>query len=419
MMAPLFFRVLFRKGYVLWNGSRNALCLNARMLWAKLRGRGTLVFNFNSVTQLPHLEPVIIKLRDHANSKRLSFFILTAPSDIAEMKRKLANIRLYTPVFSIYSSRLLLLCDFFLSVDQCTIYPFLGCRIRACSFHGQPSKGNTYPRFNYKRINTLFFYGPLMRDHYMETKQTEPAWPDIDCYDIGQPLSDRLFNNRLDKVTARHRLAIETDRFTVLYAPSFEYCSSMATHGTKIIDAIMDIGLTVIVKPHPAFYLRNRFSDEFNRDIPNIRDWYAQVERYDSMPQCVFRKDDSLDAVAAISAADIMLTDYSGVAFDGILLDLCMIYWDCPLLYSEYLPRRYGIDGNRARNNLACNVGRDAGIVVHNVEELAEAIAVYRKNSRYKAQDREEVRERLLYNPGIAAEAMARKIEEIMGINND
>jgi CDP-glycerol glycerophosphotransferase (TagB/SpsB family) len=124
-----------------------------------------------------------------------------------------------------------------------------------------------------------------------------------------------------------------------------------------------------------------------------------------------------LDSVVAFSAADVMLTDYSGVGFDGILLDLGMIYWDCPEFYGEYLPNRYGIDGEDARRDLACNAGLETGIEVRTVEELASAIAVYRECPEHNAEKRERVRVQLLFNPGAAAQAMAQKILEIMGVN--
>lgn len=417
-----FLKVFLRKLFVLGNGLWNAFPLNNRMLLAKLHGRKPIVFHFNSATQFIHLEPVIVQLRDHGTLNRLSFFILTRKHEIDAMKERLAAIGLSSvPVRSEFSSRFLFFCDFLLSVDQGMIYPYVGCRIRACSFHGQPSKGNTYQFFNYRQINTLFFYGPLMRDYYLKTKKSNPSWPNIACYEVGQPLSDRLFNDLPDKLSARRRLGLEAPLFTVVYAPSFEYCSSMATHGTQIIDALLRIGVNVIVKPHPAFHNTYPFSDAFNQNVPNIREWREQVRRYNSNPLCVFREDGSLNSVLALASADIMITDYSGIAFDGILLDLGMIYWDCPLLYSEYLPNRYGIDRETALEDLSCNVGRDAGIVVHDVAELAKAISVYRENRGHKAREREEVRRCLLFNPGRAAESMSRKIEKLImgGLRND
>ncbi|MDY0168394.1 MAG: CDP-glycerol glycerophosphotransferase family protein [Thermoguttaceae bacterium] len=387
------------------------------MLSAKLRGKKTLTLRFNAATQFMHLAPVIAKLRDHGALDRISLSILTNPAEIPAMHRKLAGLGLAAPVHSDRCSRFLLFCDGVLSVDQGVVYPYLGCRMRACSFHGQPSKGNTYHSFNYRQINTLFFYGPLMRDYYLEAKKANPSWPDIACYDVGQPLSDRLFNERPDRLTARRRLGLEPSCFTVVYAPSFEYCSSLATHGTRIIDALLHLGVNLVVKPHPAFYNTAKCANAFNQHVPNIREWREQVRRYDGHSRCVFREDDSLDAILAIGAADVMLTDYSGIAFDGILLDLGMVYWDCPLLYSEYLPECYGVDGEAARRDLACNVGRDAGIVVHDCAELADAIATYREDSSHKAKDRDIVRQRLLCNPGIAAATMAHAVEQLIGVN--
>lgn len=408
--------ILRRKLYVLCNGLLHAFDLNCRMLIGKLTGKKTLVFHFCATTQLMHLEPVIKELSASPNFNRIRIYFLTTPAEIASLRMPIELIIPGALVHSVFAARFLLFCDCLLSVDLGMQYPRVGCRVRACSTHGQPSKGNTYKCFNYTQINTFFFYGPLMRDYYLEHKKNHPSWPKADCYDVGQPLSDSLFNNRMKKDEARRSLDLEPSRLTVLFAPSFEYCSSFATHGEKIIEALLHLDVNLIVKPHPAFYNQAPFRDEFNRNVPNVNDWRDKVRRYDSNPRCVFSEDNSLDSVKALYAADVMLTDYSGIAFDGILLDLAMIYWDCPLLYTEYLPKRYGIDGEIAKRDLACNVGRDAGIVVRDTDELANAIAAYHDNSQHKGPERKKIREQLLFNPGCATKAMARKIEELIGI---
>jgi hypothetical protein len=94
-----------------------------------------------------------------------------------------------------------------------------------------------------------------------------------------------------------------------------------------------------------------------------------------------------------------------------------MIYWDCPEFYGDYLLNRYGIDGEVARRDLACNGGLQSGIEVRTLGELARAVAVYRDCPEHNAEKREWVRGQLLFNPGGAAQAMARQILEILGVN--
>jgi hypothetical protein len=395
----------------LWHAS----VLNAKMLIDKWHGKKTLVFHVNASTQLMHITSVLREFTGRKRERRMAVYMLTSCSDVIAVRSKLNAIVPGMSVHPQYAVRFLLLCDFLLTVDQGMIFPFFGCKTRACCFHGQPSKGNSYKMYNYRQINGLFFYGPLMRDHYLHTKESHPQWPTIDFHEVGQPLSDHRLNHRQDKETARQQLGLDPSRFTVIYAPSFEYCSSLATHGTEIIEALIGAHINVIVKPHPAFYNLSHFGDKFNRDIPNAKKWNGRVRAYASSANCVFAEDDTLDSTLALSAADVMLTDFSGIAFDGFLFELGMIYWDCPLLYSEYLPRRYGVDGNTARDDLACNVGRDAGIVVQSTSGLIDAVDEYQADSSYKGSERNRIREQLLFNRGRATNAMANKIEEIIG----
>jgi CDP-glycerol glycerophosphotransferase (TagB/SpsB family) len=218
----------------------------------------------------------------------------------------------------------------------------------------------------------------------------------------------------MSKPDARHRLGLDKSRLTVIYAPSFEYCSSLATDGRKIIDTLMALGINLIVKPHPAFYNASAFNDDFNRDIPTADMWREWIESRTDGHTCIFPLENTLDPVLAIAASDLMVTDYSGVAFDGILQDLGMVFWDCPTLFDEYLPRRYGIDGRKAQSELACNVGRDAGIVVRDEYELVTALETYRKNARHLSREREEIRRCLLFNPGRATMVMASEIEKLL-----
>jgi CDP-glycerol glycerophosphotransferase (TagB/SpsB family) len=301
-------------------------------------------------------------------------------------------------------------------VEQSAGYPWFNCKHRICVFHGQPTKGNVYHHLNHARINGLFFYGPMMRDYFLKAKREHPHWPDIPWYETGQPKSDGLLRTLPAREAARRQLGLPPERFTVLYAPSFEYCSSLASHGSEIIESLLSQEINVIIKPHPAFYSKARMADGFNEEIPKAGDWSERIRRYDGLPHCLFREDNSLDPSLAIAASDVVLTDYSGIAFDGILLDRGMVYWDCPKFFHEYLPQRFGVDGSSAKTELAANAGRSAGTVVSNIDELNDALESYRRNPQLMAEQRQEIRGQLLFNPGRATPAVARQLHLLLGV---
>lgn len=409
-----FLKKFSNRPYQLYIGLSHAIFLNWLMLVDKIHGKKTMIFSFVADVHFFHLEPIIKIFRDQGYFEKYGIYIITDTNAILSIRKKMLLINVNAVVLSALSVRFLLFCDFMLTLWQGQIFPYIGCKIRACSFHGQPSKGNTYSAFNYKQINTLFFYGPLMRTYYFKKKKENLNWPNISCYDVGQPISDRLFtDDQMNKSEARIKLGLKKDRFTLIYAPSFEYCSSIAIHGKEIIKHLIKLDINLIVKPHPNFYLIERFDKD--RDGPIASEWRENISEYNSYSNCIFKEDGLLDTSIALTASDIMLTDYSGIAFDGILLDLGMIYWNCPLLYTDYLPKRFGIDPDVARNDLSCNVGRDAGIVVENIDELTSAVKVYQKSLNYKADLREHIREQLLFNKGHATEFMVQKILELLG----
>ena len=392
----------------------SAVTLNTAMMAAKAGGCPTLAVHVGAATQLMHVEPVIEELLSRPSADRIAFWVLTSTAEYEAVRVRLDHLPASIGIGSQRAARLLVACDFMLSVDQGSIYPWIGCKIRACSFHGQPSKGNVYQRFNFRQINTLFFYGPLMRDYYLRTKEVHPEWPEARLLEVGQPLTDRRVNQHIDRSEARQRLGLDPERFTLIYAPSFEYCSSLATDGSAIIETLLELELNLIIKPHPAFYNSTPFDDEFNRDCPRVADWGEAITRWSAQNHCVFRMDNRLDGDLALAAADLMLTDFSGIAFDGIALDLGMIYWESPRFYDEYLPRRYGVDGMTAKADLECNVGRDCGIVVNNVSELRQAVDKYRCDPQQLAGARHNVRDRLYFNLGRASVAMADAIEKLL-----
>jgi hypothetical protein len=389
----------------------NLICWNAR-----LRKQRTFALHLNTASQYPHVESLLAALMNRREQSS-PLLLLVNFSEIRSLRTQLGALSRCVYIIPASAARFLLFCDFFLSVDQGATYPWFGCKIRACMFHGQPSKGNVYQRLNYKQINRLYFYGPMMRDYYLKTKQQYPHWAAIPYFEVGQPLSDRFFNSRESKESSRKRLGLDPDRFTVIYAPSFEYCSSIALHGPEIIEFLLGLEINLIVKPHPAFYNCTPFSDDYNHSVPNANRWAEKIKQYNSHACCFFPAESLLDATPAICAADVMLTDYSGVAFDGIILDLGLIYWHCPSFFSEYLPCRYGVDGNAAREDMACNAGRDAGIVVENLQELAQAVARYKCCPSYRADQRKQLAKLLLFNPGNATNQMLKNIEIALGEN--
>ena len=402
-------KYLLRKTSVGILGVLASISLNLLMLLNSLRGIKNLVLMVNSSTQIGHLEALLLELGD---TDDIQIVLLSVDADLTACRRILDSYEISIVVGSLKAARFLLFHHAVITVEQGNAMPLLGRKTRICSFHGQPSKGDMFPRFNFSQIDMVFLYGEYMRQEYDDFRASSGDLPSPELFEIGQPKTDRLINGRIDKSVARERLGFDINKTTVIYAPSYESCSSMKTSWNEIAESVLSGGYNLIIKPHPGYYA----STSLTSDAPHVSQHVDRINELNSRDDCVFSASNSLDATVALSASDIMITDYSGVAFDGILLDLGMIYWDCPEFFEDYMPKRYGIGGEFLREKLPANVGRSKGIVVTDGPELVSAIKAYEENPDLKASERAEIRDNLLYNPGTAGKVMAAKVREILGI---
>lgn len=272
-------------------------------------------------------------------------------------------------------------------------------------FHGQPTKGNTYKNsFKHKEIDAFFMYGDMMKTYYLRERDKHPNWRrTVDIYNIGQPKTDSMFNQKIDMKYIMDKYHIQSDKTTVLYAPAFEYCSSLMENGDEIIGALQKLKIQLIIKPHPAIY----------NQTPENQIWLDKLTQYDhEYSNITFCKD--VNSAELMHVIDILLTDYSGIAFDAILLDKPVIYWHSELYFEEYLPQTSQITGKEALGQVHINAGRDSGIVVYNTEELKEAIHKFSGNPEFKQEIRNEIKSQLLYNRGNSSRIAAETIIKII-----
>ena len=107
--------------------------------------------------------------------------------------------------------------------------------------------------------------------------------------------------------------AEENHQFTVLVAPSWGPSALLSRFGEKLLDPLVDTGMQVIVRPHP----QSKTSEK--EMLERLQ------KRYEGKGN--IRWDFERDNTKALHAADIMISDFSGVVFDYTFL--C----DKPVLY--------------------------------------------------------------------------------------
>lgn len=102
---------------------------------------------------------------------------------------------------------------------------------------------------------------------------------------------------------------------TVLLAPSWGKSAILSLYGGALIDALLDTGFHVIVRPHPQ-----SFESEADL-IERLMAEYPESERLE------WNRDN--DNFEVLRRSDVMISDFSGVIFDFALV------FDKPVIYTE------------------------------------------------------------------------------------
>ena len=110
---------------------------------------------------------------------------------------------------------------------------------------------------------------------------------------------------------------------TVLLAPSWGESGILSRFGEKLIDALIDTGYKIIVRPHPQ-----SFTSE--KDILD-----KLMSKYTDESKLVWNKDN--DNFEVLRRSDILISDYSGVIYDfSLVFDKPIIYTDTSFDISPY-----------------------------------------------------------------------------------
>ncbi len=105
------------------------------------------------------------------------------------------------------------------------------------------------------------------------------------------------------------------ERPCVLLAPSWGDSSILSVYGSKIIDALLDTGYEVVIRPHPQSMTAEKdLLDSLMAAYPNSDDisWNFDNDNFEILNRC-----------------DIMISDFSGVVFDFALV------FDKPVIYTK------------------------------------------------------------------------------------
>jgi hypothetical protein len=280
--------------------------------------------------------------------------------------------------------------------------------LRVCVFHGQPSKGINLQVEGIRRFDVLFLLGPLQRSLYQEFSMHYPETAArLRVFDVGYPKLDALIRGEYSRDNILQSLGLDPANRTVLFAPSFDHGTSLNTFGEEIFKALAELamaGCNVLVKLHPVTHdPKSRAVHHFGKNWPKI------LEAYSAGPN--FRDAGNTDLTPFLAASEVMVTDVSSAAFDFLLMDRPVVFIDCPQFYARMGDRVYTCClADPVKDIRGAEVGRNAGLVVADMEEMKKGILRSLANPGEFAEARQKIRDVLLFNPGHAAEVAAQTI---------
>ncbi len=184
-----------------------------------------------------------------------------------------------------------------------------------------------------------------------------------------------------------------SEDLTVLLAPSWGKSSILSRFGEKIIDALLETGYKIIIRPHP----QTRKSERNILD-PLLKK-YGKCERIEW--------DESNDNFNSLRCADVMITDYSGVIFDyAFIFNKPVIFADTELNTDPY--DAAWIDEPVWRIQILDDLG--IRLDENDFGKMKDVIDNLINNDHYQA-GREKIRDVAWQNRGHAAEAVVDYLE--------
>ena len=378
-------------------------CAKARTLWsnfrlllARLRGRRIVLFYTPDARSFPFVEPIWQRL---TNEKTLQCFLVVkqiyAEHAITYLESRGVRRSEWLVVSSAYSLKI---ADIFISAFVESL-PDCRCE-RIQVFHGLAgwgcAKGADPEMKSLRAFNRLFLTGPnqeqIIQQQYFARYPEAPQ--DTKLHKIGYVKTDALFERQDHRSHVVRRYSLKANVPIILYAPTWEKEASLFTAGEEILAALATLPANILFKPHPMFF----YKAWHRSDAKPWEDVFHTLEiTYPNLR--IIREADSNPFVVA---ADLLVTDVSGIGFEYLLLDKPIIYFDCPAFFATYGSK--GIE----------YWGRSAGVVVSTPEELVQAAQQALKKPTQLHAQRQQVVNRLVYNPGHAADMAVAAVKEIL-----
>lgn len=211
--------------------------------------------------------------------------------------------------------------------------------------------------------------GPNWEERWKESSYHPFAHPKIGVIKAGWPKADKLlYEIGSDNSAFKSKYNI-SDKFTILYAPSWENDGKQ----DDFVQQLMNLDVELLLKHAP-------WSNEYSHIIENIR---IMNDRHMNIAPNVHIIDRDEDIFDCLNVADLIVSEESGVMFEGLLLlkpSIAVTDWLIPDVSPERFPEiPYDFVVKTKKSNLKESVID----VINNYQLYKDGLKEYRDKNFY------------------------------------
>ena len=257
-------------------------------------------------------------------------------------------------------------------------------RVKIHTFHGISFKGRAYtPKV--LEYDKLFIIGEYMRRRFIELGILKEK--DSRILKVGMPKLDPLVDGSFTQEKAKEYLGINPHDIVALYAPTWGKASSLELYADMVVKITKKQGIKLIMKLHDHSLKEKK--------------WQNKIKVWEKEGAIIYK---NFDITPAMAAADILISDFSSVANEFLLLNRPIIY-----LYVPSFTERYGETAD-------VKMMFKAGVCIEKPEYklLEETVKRSLDFPDEFSSERKKLAKFLFYNPGKATDVAVKYIKELL-----
>ncbi len=255
-------------------------------------------------------------------------------------------------------------------------------------FHSPVSIHQVYSEGSFQGFDVFLANGPH------QVKELKTYLPKRGMY------NRRIFETGSEIIDQYVASAVASDKIQkVIFAPSWGAVSALRLMGAEIVSELLDAGLTVVFRPHPA---------SLTHDADSIR---KILDRFGNHPR--FEFDDVSRGGIINPNMDAMVSDWSGVAVEfAVGYRKPVFFMDTP---QKIMNTRWAT--YITEPGIEFTYRDRIGFLVRNAEELKEEISRVNADYTYFTAKAGKHYEELIFNPGNSARAAYLALRETVGLS--